>query len=102
MKPPSSEWRSWVYGIAWLAGGIAACLFSAWLVTLIRWDWPADTNAQRLAILGNALYGTLAIMSLVTLGLTMRAAIRNFKLSRDGLEASGLNDKDAVQKDGDA
>ncbi len=87
----SLEKRAWLYGVAWLAGGVAACAFSLWLVTLIRWDWPAETDAQRLTILGNALYGTLAIMGLVTLGLTMRSAIRNFKMSAGAMsaEASG-------------
>jgi hypothetical protein len=91
MKPPKAEWRSWLYGIAWLAGGIASFGFAAWLVTLIRWDWAAGTEAQRLSILGNALYGVLATGALVTLGLTMRNAIRNFKMTAGAMsaEASG-------------
>jgi hypothetical protein len=91
MKPPEAEWRSWLYGIAWLSGGIASFAFAAWLVTLIRWDWGAGTEAQRLAILGNALYGVIATGALVTLGLTMRNAIRNLKMTAGAIsaEASG-------------
>ena len=73
------EKRAWLYGIAWLGGGIASCAFAIWLVTLIRWDWPADRAEQQLAILGNALIGCLALMGLVMLGLSLRSAIRNIK-----------------------
>lgn len=86
-KAPNAEWRSWLYGVAWLLGGIASFAFAAWLVTLIRWDWPAGTEAQRLTILGNALYGMIATGSLVTLGLTMRNAIRNFKMTAGNMSA---------------
>ena len=91
MTPPAPAWRVWLYGIAWLGGGMAAFGLAIWLVTLIRWDWPVGTEAQRLAILGNALYAALAIMGLVAFGLTMRAAIRNFKASAGpaSVEASG-------------
>lgn len=88
-----NEKRAWLYAIAWLAGGVAACAVSIWLVTLIRWDWPDGTEEQRLTILGNALYGTLAIMSLVTLGLTMRSAIRNFKMSIGAASVDASADK---------
>lgn len=95
MTPPSPLWRNWLYGVAWLAGGVAALFMSIWLVTLIRWDWPAGTEAQRLTILGNALYGVLAMSGLVTLGLTMRSAIRNFKGTAGGisLEANSGGDE---------
>lgn len=73
------EKRAWVYGIAWLGGGVASCAFAVWLVTLIRWDWPADRAEQQLSILGNALIGSLALMGLVMLGLSLRNAIRNIK-----------------------
>ena len=71
--------RAWLYGIAWLGGGIASCAFAVWLVTLIRWDWPADRAEQQLAILGNALIACLVLMGLVMLGLSLRNAIRNIK-----------------------
>lgn len=74
-----TEKRAWLYGIAWLGGGIASCALAIWLVTLIRWDWPADRAEQQLAILGNALIGALALMGLVMLGLSLRNAIRNIK-----------------------
>jgi hypothetical protein len=81
MTPPSNTWRQWLYAVAWLGGGVAASLFAIWLVTLIRWDWPADRAEQQLTILGNALYGMIGVMALVTIGLTMRNAIRNLKLA---------------------
>lgn len=73
------EKRAWLYGIAWLGGGIFAGVFAIWLVTLIRWDWPADRAEQQLTILGNALYGMIGLMGLVTLGLCIRNAIRTIK-----------------------
>ena len=75
----SPERRAWLYALAWLGGGIASCAFAVWLVTLIRWDWPADRAEQQLAILGNALTGALILMGLVMLGLSLRNAIRNIK-----------------------
>lgn len=74
-----NEKRAWLYAIAWLGGGVASCAFAVWLVTLIRWDWPADRAEQQLAILGNALTGALILMGLVMLGLSLRNAIRNIK-----------------------
>ena len=86
-----AEKRAWLYGLAWLGGGVAAGAFAIWLVTLIRWDWPADRAEQQLTILGNALYGMIALMALVTLGLSMRNAIRNIKGSAGvaSFEANG-------------
>lgn len=74
-----AERRAWLYAIAWLGGGVASCAFAIWLVTLIRWDWPADRAEQQLAILGNALTASLILMGLVMLGLSIRNAIRNIK-----------------------
>lgn len=83
--------RAWLYALAWLGGGVAAGGMAIWLVTLIRWDWPADRAEQQLTILGNALYGMIALMALVTLGLSIRNAIRNIKASALGasVEANG-------------
>lgn len=81
MTPPRPEWRVWLYGVAWLGGGIAAFALAVWLIVLIRWDWSAATESQRLDILGKGLFAAMGIVALVALGLTMRAAIRNFKLS---------------------
>ncbi|QJQ31833.1 hypothetical protein GV829_04690 [Sphingomonas lacunae] len=81
MTPPRPEWRVWLYGLAWLGGGVAAFGLAIWLIVLIRWDWPAATAAQRLDILGKGLFAALGIVALVAFGLTMRAAIRNFKLT---------------------
>ena len=44
-------------GMAWR--GVAALGLVVWLVTLIRWDWPAGTEEQRLTILANIAYGEL-------------------------------------------
>ncbi len=74
-----NEKRAWLYAFAWLGGGVAAGGMTLWLVTLIRWDWPADRTEQQLTILGNALYGMIALMALVILGLSIRNAIRNIK-----------------------
>ena len=100
MTAPGAEWRSWLYGVAWLLGGVAALAVSLWLVTLIRWGWPADRAEQQLAILGNALYIFAATNGLVVFGLTMRAAIRNFKGSAGSLSFEADSRDDAV-RDGD-
>jgi type VI protein secretion system component VasK len=83
----TAEGRAPFYALAWLLSGMAAGAMAVWLVTLIRWDWPVGTEAQRLTILGNALFGTLGLMALVTLGLTMRNAIRNLKGSIGAVSA---------------
>ena len=87
----STERRAWLYAVAWLGGGVASCAFAVWLVTLIRWDWPADRAEQQLTILGNALTGALILMGLVMLGLSLRNAIRNIKGTIGGasIEANG-------------
>ncbi len=86
-----NERRAWLYAFGWLGGGVAAGGFAAWLIYLIRWDWPSERNEQQLTILGNALYGMVALMALVILGLSIRNAIRNFKASALGasVEAGG-------------
>ncbi len=87
MTPPVPEWRNWLYAILWPLGGIASGVILIWMITLIRWDWPAGTEEQRLTILGNIAYGMVGMMALVSLGLTMRNAIRNLKLSAGALSA---------------
>ena len=86
-----SDRRAWLYALGWLGGGVAAGGMAIWLVTLIRWDWPANLAEQQLTILGNALYGMIALMALVILGLSIRNAIRNIKGSAGpvSFEASG-------------
>ena len=74
-----NEKRAWLYAIAWLGGGVAALGLVVWLVTLIRWDWPVGTEEQRLTILANIAYGGIGMAALVTLGLSLRNAIRNIK-----------------------
>jgi len=53
--------------------------------------WAADTQAQRIGVLGNIAYGLLGAMMLVILGLSIRNAIRNIKGSAGpvSFEASG-------------
>lgn len=87
MKPPNPNWRPWLYAIAWLAGGVAFTVLSVWLVTLIRYDWPTGTEAQRLGILGTALYMMLGVPVLVMVGLGLRNAIRNIKASAGTMSA---------------
>lgn len=99
MTAPGAAWRSWLYGIAWLLGGVAALAVSLWIITLVRWGWPADRAEQQLSILGNALYIFAATNGLVVFGLTMRAAIRNFKGSAGSLSFEA-DSHDAV-RDGD-
>ncbi len=83
--------RAWLYAFGWLGGGVAAGGLAAWLIYLIRWDWPSERNEQQLTILGNALYGMVALMALVILGLSIRNAMRNFRASALGVsvEAGG-------------
>lgn len=87
MKPPNPNWRPWLYAVAWLAGGIALTFMSIWLVTLIRYDWPAGTEEQRIGILGIALYMVLTGPLLVMIGLGLRNAIRNIKASAGAMSA---------------
>ena len=98
MTPPSSEWRAWIYGAAWLVGGIALTAASIWLVTLVRYDWPRGTELKRLDILGVALYMMLSGPLLVMLGLGLRNAIRNIKGTAAGmsLDISGHNSNDTA------
>jgi hypothetical protein len=65
------------------------------MITLIRWDWPAGTEEQRLTILGNISYGMVGMMALVSLGLTMRNAIKNLKLKAGGVSAEAQAGDDA-------
>ncbi len=91
MSAPPSGWRAWLYACAWLGGGVFLTGFAIWLVWLVRYDWPAGTEEQRLGILGVALYMVLTGPLLVMIGLGLRNAIRNLKASGAGfnLEASG-------------
>ena len=89
MKLPTEEARNWFYAILWPAGGVASAVILIWMITLIRWDWPAGTEEQRLTILGNIAYGMVGMMALVSLGLTMRNAIKNLKLQAGGMSAGG-------------
>lgn len=87
-----SDIRAWFYGLLWMGAGIAAGGFAAWLISSIRWGWPAERAEQQLTILGNALYAMIAIMALVTLGLSIRNAIRTIKGTLPGggsFEANG-------------
>jgi hypothetical protein len=97
MKPPSAEWRAWIYGAAWLTGGIALTGLSIWMVSLIRYDWPRGTELKRLDILGIALYMLLTGPLLVMIGLGLRNAIRTIKGTAAGasLEVSGHETDDA-------
>lgn len=92
MKPPHAEWRAWLYAVAWLAGGVAFFAASIWLVTLIRWGWSSDRAEQQLDILGNALLATLICAGLVSFGLMMRNAIRNFKGTAGAISLEASND----------
>lgn len=87
MKWTHDEGRNWLYAIIWPLGGVASGFILIWMITLIRWDWPAGTEEQRLTILGNIAYGLVGMMALVSLGLTMRNAIRNLKLKAGGVSA---------------
>lgn len=97
MMPPRANWRPWLYTVAWLAGGVALTLMSIWLVTLIRFGWPAGTEQQRLGILGIALYMVLTGPLLVMAGLGLRNAIRNIKAGGAGFSAE-LNGRDGGEE----
>ena len=87
VKLPTEEARNWFYAFLWPAEGVASAVILIWMITLIRWDWPAGTEEQRLTILGNIAYGMVGMMALVSLGLTMRNAIKNLKLQAGGMSA---------------
>ena len=94
---PSGEKRSWMYGIAWLGGGVASGGLLGWLIWIVAYRvWPAGTEAQRLGILGQMSYGLLFLMGFVTLGLTIRNAIRNIKgtVAGNTIEATGKDHED--------
>ncbi len=96
MRIPDPRWRAWLYGICMLVGAVVFTGFAIWLVVLIRWDWPAGTEGQRLDILGRALMGTLAGAGLVLLGLVIRSNIRTLKGSAgaDGLSIEAESHED--------
>lgn len=86
------EKRAWVYGLAWLGGGIAAGGILAWLIWIVAYDpWPDGTAEQRLGILGQISIGALVLMGLVMVGLSIRNAIRNLKgsIGAASFEANG-------------
>jgi hypothetical protein len=84
VRPPwwDGSWRSWLYGLAWLGGGVAWTLVGIWLVSiLIDPDlWSPNTQPQRIGILGMALYLSLSVPILVMVGLGLRSAIRSIKI----------------------
>lgn len=80
MNPWNPEWRSWLYGMAMLCGGIALTLIGVWaLYTVAFGPWPAGTEKQRLSILfyGIILFGGGGVIT--QLGLVMRTNIRQIK-----------------------
>ena len=93
------EKRAWLYSLAWLGGGIAAG-WGVWHLIGIftHGPWAEGTQAQRLGILGEIATSLLILMGLVTLGLSLRNAIRNIKGSAGpvSFEASGQADAAAV------
>jgi len=91
MTGASADLRAGGYGVSWLCGGIVSGGLLIWLVTLVGWDLRADRAEQQLTALANISYGLIGLMALVTLGLTMRNAIRNFKgsVGAASLEANG-------------
>ncbi len=92
-----SEMRSWLYAVAWVGGGIASGALAAWIVMLVRWDWPASRAEQQLGILGNALLGMIGLMALVILGLSLRNAIKNIKGTLPGGASFEANGQDVIQ-----
>lgn len=91
----SAQARNWFYAIAWMGAAVVSTALTIWLAWLIRWDWPTDRAEQQLTILGNALYGALGLMGIVTFGLTLRNAIRNIKGTFGGatLSATGKDEE---------
>ena len=61
----------------------------AWIVWQVRTDWPLGTEAQRLTILANAIYGLIFVQWTVVLAQLIVLGLRAFKgsLSAQG----GLN-----------
>lgn len=90
------EKRAWMYGLAWLGGGVACGGGLAWIVWVFAHKvWPAGTEGQRIGALGDIATGLLVLMGLVMLGLTMRNAIRNLKGSAGPInfDASGKEEE---------
>lgn len=90
------EKRSWMYGIAWLGGGVACGGLVAWIIWVFAHNvWPAGTEVARIDALSQIALGLLVLMGLVMLGLTVRNAIRNLKGSAGpvNFEAEGKPDE---------
>lgn len=86
-----------MYAVAWLGGGIASGGFLAWLIWIVAYrSWPAGTEEQRLGILGQISIGTLILMGLVMLGLSLRNAIRNIKGSAGSVSFEAYGQTDAA------
>jgi len=81
-RPPwySNAWAAWSYRLMMWGGAVAAAGFAIWLVHIIAYDpWTPDTQAQRIDILGKALFGFIGCLAVTTTGLVVRNLVRNAK-----------------------
>jgi len=96
VTPPSNEWRNWLYAILLPLGGVASGAILIWLISILSGAWPSGTELARIGVLGNVAYGMVGLMALVSLGLTIRNAIRNLKLKGPGgteIDATGRDEQ---------
>jgi len=52
-----------------ILGAVPLTAFAIWLVWLVRYGWPEDRAEQQLTILGEALFGTLALLAIIVVAL---------------------------------
>ncbi len=65
---------------ALLGGGPALSAFACWLVWILwQGGWPQDTAAQRIHILGTALFGIIGILGVVIALIGLAGPLRALK-----------------------
>ncbi len=83
------NWRRTMLALVFAAAGAALGLMALWLAYHVLADpWPAPLAGRRLAIIGNALYATLALLALVLASLGMTVALRQVSARFAGSELS--------------
>lgn len=91
------QWRRTVLALVFAAAGAVLTGFAAWLAwNVLNAPWPASLDAQRLNIVGVALYATLGLIGLVLTGLGMTVALRQVSAKFAGGElnfSGGVDDR---------
>jgi len=86
---PAREWRALIALVASIAGSAVLTGLLAWAIRILE-GWR---DAQAIASIG---YGLLAIIGSILLSLGLAINRRSIKLTRDGFEASGGEDREGT------